>query len=98
MATSVQEQAARAVVQQIAKGRDAVIQIGLSKLAEIAALHGLANDLPPVATSGMEQLWRERLLRELGGRTWKVGGRLWRVRCPWGGNFRLEPVTRRGKR
>lgn len=98
MAGSVQEQAARAVVRQITEGRDAILQIGLEKLAEISARHGLATDLPPVGTSGMEQLWRDRLLRELGGRNWKVGGRLWRVRCPWGGNFRLEPVRGRRRR
>lgn len=91
------EQAARAVIRHLVAGRDQALQISPAKLAEIAALHGLGADLPPLS-AGMDQLWRDHLKRELTGRTWTIDRRLWRVRCPYGGNFHLAPVPRRRKR
>jgi hypothetical protein len=89
-----QEQAARAVLGVIVKNRDQALQISIEKLVEICGHHGLATDLPPLS-SGLDQVWRTRLRRVLGGCLWSVDGRRWRVRCPRGGNFWIEPVRRR---
>lgn len=91
------ELAARAVIRHIVTGRDQAVQISAGKLAEIAALQGMGEGLPPLS-AGMDQLWRDYLVRALTGRTWTIERRLWRVRCPWGGNFHLVPVPRRRKR
>lgn len=92
-----QQHAARSVIRRIVAGRTAVLQITPAKLAQICQLHGLLGDLPPTS-SGMDRLWRDRLLEALGGRVWSIDGRRWRVRCPWGGNFRIEPAKPRWRK
>lgn len=91
------EQAARAAIRHIVRDRDQALQISAAKLAEICALHGLGADLPPLS-AGMDALWRDHLRRHLCGRTWAIDRRLWRVRCPYGGNFHLTPVPRRRRK
>lgn len=88
-----QQKAVRAVLGEILTGRDQVLQITVEKLASICDRHGLASDLPPVSC-GLEQVWRARLSRAMGGTVWSIKGRRWRVRCPHGENFRMEPVRR----
>lgn len=87
------EQAAVAVIRHIVRDRDMAIQIPARKLAEICALHGLGQGLPPLSAN-MDHMWRDYLLRLLGGRPWKIGRRWWRIRCPYQGNFHLTPTTK----
>lgn len=94
MKLTAEEIAARLVIHEIVKGRDSAVQIPLATLAGICVRHGLFRDLPALESCGMEQLWRDRLTARL-CRLWCVLGRHWRVSCPWGGNFRLEPVRRK---
>lgn len=94
MRMTAEEIAARLVVHEIVKGRDSAVQVTLRKLAEICTRHGLFTDLPPLEASDMEKLWREHINLRL-CRLWGVPGRTWRVGCPWGGNYRFEPIQRK---
>jgi hypothetical protein len=94
MKLTATETAARLVISEITRDRSVALQISLAKLAEICVLHGLFGDLPPLASGGLEKLWRDRITQTLGA-TWTIKGRSWRVSCPWGGNYRLEPIQRK---
>jgi len=86
------------VVAEITEGRDRVFQVTLRKLAAVCEANGLFGLLPSLAQSGMEDLWRKQLTEAFTHQRWTLrgrGGKTWRIRCPQGGNFWVEPSSSR---